>query len=360
MPDSGETHSPHCESYEPPPELSGLGEVMGQAIKEDLEKGIIALKLDFALSKSSGRAPPASSGAESDSVKTDGTKLTLRSVLHYLWDESGMTKWSPRMEGRRSWFVIHKYVSEAAQGKSAKGAALGNSLYVPEPFYPDRKDDIARRRDAKFGDLQRQDKGARKLMILVGEVKEICPARYGHKVVIKQVPDCPFMLAEDVYKRLLKRFEGELVLWEAVEGSHLMAIATFGVGPTGVASIEEIALMVTTENWIPFDGVQEKSLIDILTEQSRRFVKGMCYNLPSNRPLASVVLSDTQPTPTGMYIIGADASAEYTAAIEELAENSSLAHWIWRVGAESMPHFPTTTNASELLAAAEAKRQNIG
>lgn len=355
MPDSGMSHAPHCDSYEPPPELSGLGDVMGHAIKEDEGSGLTALKLDFALSKTAGHAPPASSGGESDTVKTDGSKLSLRSVLHYFWDEAGLNKWSPRMAGRRNWFVIHRCLSGAAEGKSTKGMALANSLYVPEPFYVDRKDEISRRRDARFGDLQKQTKGVRKLMILAGEVKEICPARYGHKIVVKQLPDCQFMLPEDVHKRLVKRFEGELALWQAIEGSHLMVIATFGVGLTGVASIEEVSLMITTENWIPFEGIQEKALLDALTEQSRRFVKGLRYNLPLNRPLASVVLTDTQPTPTAMYVIGAEADADHTRAIEELAENSSLDSWIWRVGTESMPLFPRTTRVSDVFAASNAR-----
>jgi len=33
MPDTGQLHSPDCDSYEPPAELSGLGEVLGSAIK---------------------------------------------------------------------------------------------------------------------------------------------------------------------------------------------------------------------------------------------------------------------------------------------------------------------------------------
>ena len=36
-PDTGDAHATGCESYEPPPELSGLGEVMGTAIQEDPE-----------------------------------------------------------------------------------------------------------------------------------------------------------------------------------------------------------------------------------------------------------------------------------------------------------------------------------
>ncbi|MBD0210902.1 DUF1173 family protein, partial [Acinetobacter baumannii] len=34
------------------------------------------------------KAPPAPSGADSDSVRTDGKKLTLRGLLHYLFEEA--------------------------------------------------------------------------------------------------------------------------------------------------------------------------------------------------------------------------------------------------------------------------------
>ncbi len=77
MPDSGLSHAPSCESYEPPAELSGLGEVLGHAIIQDHEHGTTLLKLDFSLSKSSGRAAPVASEVPADSVKSDGAKLTL-------------------------------------------------------------------------------------------------------------------------------------------------------------------------------------------------------------------------------------------------------------------------------------------
>jgi hypothetical protein len=179
-------------------------------------------------------------------------------------------------------------------------------------------------------------------MILVAEVKDICPARYGFKLVVKQAPDFPFMLDQDVYQRLNRRFEDELALWEATEGSHLMVIATFSVGASGVASIEEMALMITTENWITFADLQEKTLINVLTEQSRRFVKGMRYNLSAARPLASLVLTDTQPTPTAMYIVAASANDQYSQSVEELVQASSFANWIWNTSAQSMPTIPSS------------------
>ena len=183
-------------------------------------------------------------------------------------------------------------------------------------------------------------------MILVAEVKELCPARYGFKLLGKQAPDFPLMLDQGVYQRLNRRFEDELALWEATEGSHLMAIATFSVGTSGVASIEEIALMITTENWITFADLQEKLLISVLTEQSRRFVKGMRYNLSTTRPLASLVLTDTQPSPTAMYIVPVGSNDQFEHAVQELAQASSYANWIWNASTQAMPTIPSSIQSA--------------
>src|SRR5947209_6957336 len=53
MPNTGSSHGPACDSFEPPPELSGLGEVL-PAIQENVEEGTTALKLGFSLTKIAG------------------------------------------------------------------------------------------------------------------------------------------------------------------------------------------------------------------------------------------------------------------------------------------------------------------
>src|SRR5439155_9373829 len=99
MPDSGGNHASTCDSYEPPLQLSGLGQVMRTAIQEDPENGITTLKLDFPLIKRASRAAPIPSGGKTDSVKTEGHKLTLRGTLNFLWDQAGLNRWSPAMQG---------------------------------------------------------------------------------------------------------------------------------------------------------------------------------------------------------------------------------------------------------------------
>jgi len=340
MPNSGGDHAPACDAFEPPPELSGFGQVMGSAIQVSPDEGLTALKLDFSLTKGASRSAPMPSDAETDSVKTDGNKLTLRGTLHYLWEEAGFNRWSPSMQGKRSWFVIRKYLLNAAEDKMTKGASLAEILYMPESFSVEKKDAITQRRLAQMMRIAPSQKGTRRLMLVIGEVKEIAPSRYGYKIVLKHLPDCHFMMAEDLHKRLLKRFEVELGLGDALEDTHLMMIGTFNVGATGIATLEEVALMSVSENWIPFESTFDKMLIDVMTRENRRFMKGLRYNLHSSRPLACVVASDTQPNPTAMYIRPPGASEDYNNAMSILIEESKLAEWTWRAGESEMPPLP--------------------
>src|SRR3954453_20282121 len=148
MPGTGPQHDPRCESYEAPPELSGFGDLVGRTIQEDVDAGLTVLRLGFSLSRTGRRAAPAPGPREADSVKADASKLSLQATLHYLWEEAGFNRWSERMSGKRNWFNIRKPLRQAAENKIASGAT-----------------------------------GPRRLMLLIGEVKEFAAARSGHKLV---------------------------------------------------------------------------------------------------------------------------------------------------------------------------------
>jgi hypothetical protein len=344
MPNTGSAHSPACQSYEPPAELSGLGGVLGHAIQENVEEGTTVLKFDFSLSATPGRTAPIPTGKETDTAKTSGSKLGLRATLHYLWEEAGFVKWTPSMAGKRSWHVIRKYLLQATETKVAKGAPLSEVLYIPEPFSHERKDEITQRRLARLSKvLGSSHARAKQLMLVVGEVKEIAPSRFGHKLIVKHLPDCPLMMQEDLHSRLIRRFENELTLWNATEGSHLLFIGTFGAGPTGVLSLHEVSLMVVNGSWIPIENVYEHRLIEELIRSGRQFVKGQRYNLASNKPLASVVLADTQPRPVALYVVSSTASEEYTSELKALIEESDLASWWWSTEESSLPPLPART-----------------
>lgn len=340
MPNSGSTHLPTCDTYEPPADLSGLGEVMGSAIQENPDEGTSLLKFDFSLSKGGSRAAPTPSDVEADSVTTDGKKLSLRATLHYLWEEAGLNRWTPAMAGKRSWYVIHKYLYQAADNKLAKGMYLSDVLYIPESFSLEKKEEITQRRVARMMKHHEPHKKSWRLMIAIGEVKSIAPSRFGKKIVLKHLPDCHFMMNDDLHARLLKRFNLSLSLLDPLPETHLIMIGTFGVNAAGIPTLEEVALINVTENWIPFENTFDKTLLDALTQAQRPFTKGLRYNLATTKPLACVVLADTPVQATAMYIRLPETSEENINEMGTLIEESQLTSWVWRVANESMPVLP--------------------
>lgn len=146
------------------------------------------------------------------------------------------------------------------------------------------------------------------------------------------------MLAEDIYKRLQKRFSNELALWDMLETSHLMAIATFGLSPAGIVNIEEIALMVVSEDWLPFDNNTEYALLSHLIEHERKFIKSLRYNLSIDKAIAFAVLTDTGDTPTALYITNPD-KPELHEQIEEMINISTFTPWVWNY-TDIMPDLP--------------------
>jgi Protein of unknown function (DUF1173) len=339
MPNTGYQHDPDCGSYDIPAELSGLGQFLGSAIKENIDEGLTILKFDFALSKGVSKAIPSGNNQEKTSVKTDTKKLSLRATLHYLWEQAGFNKWSPAMAGKRNWFVIRKYLYEAAKDKTAKNVALDSLMYIPEAFDLDHKQEIITRRIATLSHLY-EDNKSQQFMLIIGEVKDITSARFGYKMVIKHLPDFPIMLNHDIYHRLCKRFEIELELWSANESGHLIVMGTFGINASGIPTFEEITLMMVAENWIPYDNADELRLITELAQANQRFIKCLRYNLPSTVPTASVLLTDKDKTATTLFICPASAVESYINDLNTLIENSEIKTWLWDAGNVALPKFP--------------------
>jgi hypothetical protein len=337
MPDTGSQHAPDCTSYEPPPEVSGLGQVLGSAITEDPATGETTLKLDFALSKIAGRSTMPTAGAESDSIASSGTKLSLRGLLHYLWDQAELTRWHPGFAGKRTWATVRKHLLRAAENKIARGDSLRSRLYIPEAFTVEQRDTINARRVAHWSPAIAVPGKAQHLMLLIAEVKEIVPARYGFKAVIKHVPDQAFALDGQLYRRLGRRFEPELALWGAAEDIHMVMIATFSVAAAGIPAIVELSLMPTTRQWLPVEDGFEKQLVERLVGDGRSFVKGLRYNLATGSALASAALTDCEDTAPLLFVAptGVEDDGRYLQVCE-----SSTPMWLWHPANEAMPPLP--------------------
>jgi hypothetical protein len=340
MPDSGSQHAPDCLSYEPPAEFSGLGQVLGSAITEDPVTGETTLRLDFSMSKIMGRSTMPTAGNGSDSVATDGTRLSLRGLLHYLWDQGELTRWRPAFLGRRSWATVRKQLLQAAVNKMACGGTLDTRLYVPEVFNVEQRTMINARRMAHWNREAPTNKPER-LMLLIAELKEIVPARYGFNAVVKHVTDQAFALDEYLYRRVVRHFGPELSMWGSDSRLHMVMIATFSVNKTGVPTIVEMSLMPVTAQWLPIEDSFEEQLIERLVRDGRSFVKGLRYHLPTAQALASVTLIDAGDAPVALSITtGGDHGRTVNGAISVGESSGGWRSWVWRIDQGLMPALP--------------------
>ena len=337
MPDTGCHHAPDCPSYEPPAELSGLGQVLGSAITEDPATGETTLKLGFAMKKVVGRSTTPAAGVASDSVASDGTKLSLRGLLHYLWDQADLTRWQPGFAGKRTWSTVRRHLLLAAENKIARGDSLRSRLYIPEVFSVDQRDAINARRMAQWSQAIAAPGKPQHLMLLIAEVKEIVPARYGFKAVVKHVPNQAFTLDEQLYRRLGRRFEPALALWGAAEDIQMVMIATFSIAAAGIPTIVELSLMPVTRHWLPIEDGFEKQLIERLVADGRSFVKGLRYNLGAESALACATLTDCDGSAPLLFV--AHAGIEGRGRHLEVCDRS-VPVWFWHPSSEAMPSLP--------------------
>jgi hypothetical protein len=337
MPGTGSQHAPDCPSYEPPPEVSGLGQVLGSAITEDPATGETTLKLDFAMSKLVGRSTMPTVGDEGDSVASSGAKLSLCGLLHYLWHQAELTHWRLGFAGKRTWGTVRSHLLQAAANKIARGDTLRSRLYIPEVFSVDQRDAIGARRATQWSSAIAKPGKPLRLMLLIGEVKEIVPARYGFKAVLKHVPDHAFAMDEQMYRRLGRRFESELALWGAADDIHMVMIATFSVAPSGIPTIAELSLMPVTRQWLPVEDAFEKQLVEKLVGDGRSFIKALRYNLDAARALACATLTDCGRSAPLLFVV--PAGFEDCERHLQLSDPSTPV-WLWRPSSEAMPVLP--------------------
>ena len=236
---------------------------------------------------------PTAEGDPSGSVRRDPSRMTLRAGIHYLWHEAGLATWTPAMAGKRNWRVVSWHLRQAAEGMYLRSRPLTDRLFIPEPFQVELKAEITARRLAAWAPAQTSGANSHKLMMLVGEVKAIEPGRFARRLVIKHLPDVPFMLDDRLHVRLTRRFAAELDLWQSDPDGHLMAISTFAVGRGGLATVEEISLVMADRHWLPYETEADRMLVELAVEQRRRFTKSLRYNLTDSLPIASSTLTDT-------------------------------------------------------------------
>lgn len=339
MPETGHRHHPGCPSYEPDPALSGLGELVGDAVRES-DAGAIELSVDFPWTRSPGRGGTRSGVDLPGDVEVARHRISLRGLIHFLFERAGFNRWTPAMEGKRNQGVLHKYLTAAAHEVIAKGIPLAERLYVPEPFNEATHPAVAQRRRLKL-DILRPVEGRSPLAIVLGEFKAVEPTSSGHRVWIRHMPDAPLLVDSKTWKRIEKGFAPLFEVRDADTGCrvHLVMAALIRARREHTYEIDAASLVLTNEHWIPLEGVHELPLVQSLIEQRRRFVKPLRYDAQGAARFPNALLLDVGAAPVPLHVFSPFASAR-DREIKEAALRTCDHAWVWPADASVMPALP--------------------
>ncbi|URI07634.1 DUF1173 domain-containing protein [Aquincola tertiaricarbonis] len=327
MPGTGHLHAPHCASYEVPPELGGRSE-LDAAVREDIANGCLIVKLDFPLTRQPGLLPPTPGGGTGD-VRSSG-RLSLRGLLHLLWQQAELHRWHPGFAGKRTWGLVRRHLLQAAGTTRVGGQSLAERLYIPEVFSVADKEALAWRRRQQWSHAL-PCAGVQPLLLVLAEMKHLAPCRHGHQLVLKHMPEELLWLDAGMAKALERRFEAELAAWGADDGLHLVLLATAVLSAAGKPSVQALTLMLTTATWLPALGVSQLPLLQRLVQDSRRFTTLLGADDRESGTWPTAVLTDTAAPPTPLYV-----DSEMDA--EDPTEDRGV--WRWSPSQGALPPLP--------------------
>jgi hypothetical protein len=263
IPFTGPRHAPSCEHYQEPDGLSGRGPLIG-AMRYDPQTSMLHVRLDAALHAALGSAAP-TPARTSRRIRKDGAtskpdKFTLRALLHLLFDESGLSRWSPNMEGKRSWHVVRRELLRAAGDIMVRRRPLLDVLYIPETFDNNRAAAIGDERAKRLRRLWTP--GAR--IIFIGEWKFADAVPGGLRVTFKHMPDAPMFMEHGLVEKLRTNNQDALrcLTKGSVEGARLLLIATISRAPDVGLQIESASAICVTKEWLPVSDVDDCRVVE--------------------------------------------------------------------------------------------------
>src|SRR6478752_4557977 len=95
MPGTGHLHHVACHSFELEVGVSGIGELMGEAIVEHAPEQV-EIRTAFPLARVGVKPLPRGEPTDDpSSINAPRKRMSLRAVLHFLYDRAGFNRWYP-------------------------------------------------------------------------------------------------------------------------------------------------------------------------------------------------------------------------------------------------------------------------
>lgn len=355
MPGTGHLHAPTCDSFALEGAETGRGLHEGHAIVS-LPNGRLRVRLGFPLSHhdaSTVRAVP----RRSESIDSDGTRLSLNALLHLLWEEAGFNKWSPKMKGKRHWGLIRHFLLEAANDIEAAGGRLIDHLLIPETFRIERKQQLAERLHHQLAKLDFAGGAVRPLLIVIGQLKNLEETTRGAKAVIKHLGDLNLHADGSMIRKLKRHFGAAIESAQTDRRLVLILACTICQERDDSYSMDTATVMMVNREWIPVANRFEQAVAEALIEGGRSFLKAMRYGAREAQAFADFILRDTDGGTVPMDIVVEGKNAAASEAKKASISKRGSQSWVWWTGQSMhMPPFPPAAALKRGLAPGDVLR----
>ena len=330
LPETGHDHAADCRHHEEPEGISGLRQVRGTAIQHDEDHDTYKLKLDFPLGRQERRLAEIDPNADHvpNAPRPKVSKLRPLGLLHHLWEGADLTRMNGGILNHRSWNVVRTRLLAFVARQHTSTRDIAKLAFIPQSFSLDDKPRLEGvLRKHLFDAMTRKE-----AIILIGEVKDV----QDRQLIIKHLPFLKLLTGETARASLSKAWSKAEPLRMGNGPSHIIALAIVFIEPTGVAIIHDIDLMNVTDQWIPFETMDEHALLASLDEARRTYQKSLSYGTPA--PITFARLLDTGDKGTACFMVRGAVAPELQETMDALSADG-LPVWCWPSD-EARPDLP--------------------
>lgn len=305
-PDEGSQHAHHCDFFKLDGELSGRP-VRGDGGILQTEEGT-SIRLNVPLTVvTDGQVTAALDSPDSLEGATARRAVGLLGMTFFLWEEAQLNQWRHPHRNQRHWHVCRTRLQGPLEECSVNGHPLAEALYVV-PVFRRTTADIHQAAFDRFQERLAQHEGRAHRGLLLGEIRDIQPSAYGHRIALHHLARGLFASAKQLER--WKRSYGAAFSSAAGDTARRIALLAVEQRPrSSVLKIVDAAFMLTTRNYIPVESSYELAMADALSNAGRKFIKPLRWDRTDD-VFPDFILTDTEP-PTFVEVFGVQGRASY-------------------------------------------------
>ena len=283
-PKSGHLHHVECDSHggiSP----AAFANYNTEAIREKNDKVLIRLSVPLFTTAQTPDGYTLDGLATPELIQSQKlSTFSLRSLLHLLWDESGLSSWSPGMAGKRLLTRVYWRLKNQCENIILNGEDASLFLFVPSGHVDDNK--ATELINDRFRQLEgKVSEDAKPVLLILGEVRSIKASKRNMAVRIKGLPDdLPVWTPPQAIERFAINWDVKVSelsqgkAWKQGKKQRLFVLTAVQRTEQGNLVWRYGTFMPTTDEYIPFNTQEEAEIIKLRILNAEKFDQPLSYD----------------------------------------------------------------------------------